>query len=110
MVKKIKKFKPEIVAVEELFFYKNITTAIKVGHARGVILLAAKKARVPVREFTPLQVKQAISGYGKADKTQVQKMVRALLNLREIPRPDDAADALAIAICAASNNLCRFPN
>lgn len=105
IVKKIKKFKPDVIAVEELFFYKNITTAIKVSHARGVILLSAKKARVPVREFTPLQVKQAISGYGKADKMQVQKMVRALLNLREIPKPDDAADALAVAICAASQPL-----
>ncbi|MFH0814964.1 MAG: crossover junction endodeoxyribonuclease RuvC [Candidatus Falkowbacteria bacterium] len=110
IVKKIKKFKPDVVAVEELFFYNNVTTAIKVSHGRGVILLAAKKARVPIREFTPLQVKQAISGYGKADKIQVQKMVRALLNLREIPKPDDAADALAIAICAASNKLCQSLN
>jgi crossover junction endodeoxyribonuclease RuvC len=107
---KIKKFKPDLIAVEELFFYKNITTAIKVSHARGVILLAAKRARARIEEFTPLQVKQAVSGYGGADKKQVQQMVRVLLNLKEIPKPDDAADALAIAICAAGNKICQFRN
>ncbi len=97
----IKNFKPEMVAVEELFFASNAKTAISVGHARGVILLACKKAKVPVYEYTPLQVKQAICGYGRGDKQQIQKMVKALLNLNEIPKPDDAADGLAIAICHA---------
>jgi len=98
----IKKFKPNALAVEELFFCKNITTAIKVSHARGVILLAGKQAKISVYEFTPLQVKQAVSGYGKADKQQVQQMVKTLLGLKEIPKPDDAADALAVAICGAN--------
>lgn len=92
---------PEAVAVEELFFNTNVTTAITVGQARGVALLAAYRAGVPVAEYTPLQVKQALTSYGRADKRQVQEMVRALLNLREIPRPDDAADGLAIAITHA---------
>ena len=92
---------PQTVAVEELFFSTNVTTAITVGQARGVAILAAYKAGVEVREYTPLQVKQAITSYGRADKRQVQEMVRALLNLREIPRPDDAADGLAIAITHA---------
>jgi crossover junction endodeoxyribonuclease RuvC len=105
----IKKYKPDVVAVEELFFYKNVTTALKVGHARGVILLSARLANIPIMEFTPLQVKQAISGYGKADKKQVQQMVKTFLGLKELPQPDDAADALAVAICATNsyklNNL-----
>ena len=92
---------PETVVVEELFFNTNVTTAITVGQARGVALLAAYKAGIEVREYTPLQVKQAITSYGRADKRQVQEMVRTLLNLRETPRPDDAADGLAIAICHA---------
>jgi crossover junction endodeoxyribonuclease RuvC len=95
----IKKFKPEMAAVEELFFSSNAKTAISVGHARGVILLACSKANVPVYEYTPLQIKQAVCGYGRADKQQIQKMVRSLLCLDEIPKPDDAADGLAIAIC-----------
>lgn len=95
----IKKFKPEMVAVEELFFSSNTKTAISVGHARGVILLACSKAKVPVYEYTPLQVKQAVCGYGRAEKMQIQKMVKSLLSLEEIPKPDDAADGLAIAIC-----------
>jgi crossover junction endodeoxyribonuclease RuvC len=94
-------YRPQTVAVEELFFNTNITTAITVGQARGVAILAAYKAGVVVHEYTPLQVKQAITSYGRADKRQVQEMVRALLNLREIPRPDDAADGLAIAITHA---------
>jgi crossover junction endodeoxyribonuclease RuvC len=94
-------YRPKTVAVEELFFNTNVTTAITVGQARGVAMLAAYRAGVEVREYTPLQVKQAITSYGRADKRQVQEMVRALLNLREIPRPDDAADGLAIAICHA---------
>ncbi|MEK7447253.1 MAG: crossover junction endodeoxyribonuclease RuvC [Patescibacteria group bacterium] len=99
----IKKFKPEMIAVEELFFASNTKTAISVGHARGVILLACSKAKVPVYEYTPLQIKQAVCGYGRADKQQIQKMVKALLNLEEIPKPDDAADGLAIAICHANS-------
>jgi len=99
----IKKYKPEMVAVEELFFASNAKTAISVGHARGVILLACSKAKVPVYEYTPLQIKQAVCGYGRADKQQVQKMVKALLNLEKIPKPDDAADGLAIAICHANS-------
>ena len=97
----IEGYRPEAMAVEELFFNTNVTTAITVGQARGVALLAAYRAGIQVHEYTPLQVKQAITSYGRADKRQVQEMVRVLLNLREIPRPDDAADGLAIAICHA---------
>lgn len=97
----MKGYRPETVAVEELFFNTNVTTAITVGQARGVALLAAYRAGVQVAEYTPLQVKQAITSYGRAEKRQVQEMVKTLLNLREIPRPDDAADGLAIAICHA---------
>jgi crossover junction endodeoxyribonuclease RuvC len=92
---------PGTIAVEELFFNTNVTTAITVGQARGVALLAAYKAGIEVAEYTPLQVKQAITSYGRADKRQMQEMVKALLNLPAIPRPDDAADGLAIAICHA---------
>ncbi len=94
-------FKPDCLAVEELFFNRNTTTALAVGHARGIVLLAAAEQGIPVYEYTPLQVKQAVVGYGKADKVQIQHMVRALLGLQEIPKPDDTADALAIAICHA---------
>ena len=94
-------YTPDTVAVEELFFNTNVTTAITVGQARGVALLAAHRAGIEVAEYTPLQVKQTITSYGRADKRQVQEMVKALLNLREIPRPDDAADGLAIAITHA---------
>lgn len=97
----IKKHKPNIVAVEDIFFFKNLKTAIKVSQARGVILLTAAKLKLKIEEYTPLQVKQAVACYGRADKAQVQKMVKTLLNLKEIPKPDDAADALAIAICCA---------
>lgn len=97
----IRKYKPKVTAVEELFFCKNVKTALKVGQARGVILLTAVSHNLPTHEFTPLQVKQAITGYGRADKKQIQKMVQVLLNLKKIPKPDDAADALAIAICCA---------
>ncbi|MDP9438225.1 MAG: crossover junction endodeoxyribonuclease RuvC [Actinomycetota bacterium] len=100
-------YRPDTVAVEELFFNTNVTTAITVGQARGVALLAAYRAGLEVAEYTPLQVKQAITSYGRADKRQVQEMVRALLNLREIPRPDDAADGLAIAITHAFSS--RIP-
>ncbi len=97
----VKGYRPETVAIEELFFNTNATTAITVGQARGVALLAAYKAGAEVAEYTPLQVKQAITSYGRAEKRQVQEMVKTLLNLREVPRPDDAADGLAIAICHA---------
>lgn len=92
-------FRPDAVAVEELFFNKNVRTAISVGQARGVILLAAAEADVPAYEYTPLQVKQSVVGYGRAEKRQVQEMVRILLGLDEPPRPDDAADAVAVALC-----------
>ena len=92
---------PESCAVEKLFFQRNVTTAISVGQARGVILLALAERNVKFAEYTPLQVKQAVTGYGAANKKQVQIMVQALLTLADIPKPDDAADALAIAICHA---------
>ena len=95
----LQQHQPEGVAVEELFFSRNIRTAMAVGQARGVILLSAANAGLPVAEYTPLQVKQAVVGYGRAEKRQVQEMVRVLLALKGIPRPDDAADALAVAIC-----------
>jgi crossover junction endodeoxyribonuclease RuvC len=91
--------RPDSGAVEKLFFQRNITTAIAVGQARGVILLAFAQTKTPVFEYTPNEVKQSVTGYGAADKRQVQEMVRTILNLPEIPKPDDAADALAIAIC-----------
>lgn len=97
----IKQYKPEIAAVEDIFFCKNIKTAIKVSQARGVILLTLDNAKLRIFEYTPLQIKQAITSYGKAEKIQVQKMVKTLLNLEKIPKPDDAADALAVAICCA---------
>lgn len=99
----IQKYKPDVVGVEELFFAKNVTTAIKVAQARGVILLTAMQANIPVYEFTPLQVKQSVSNYGRADKKQVQQMVKIMLNLPRMPQPDDAADALAVAICTANS-------
>ncbi len=90
---------PDSAAVEKLFFQRNVSTAISVGQARGVILLSLAEAGVAVTEYNPLDVKQAVAGYGGAEKGQVQQMVKALLSLEDIPRPDDAADALAIAIC-----------
>lgn len=92
-------FRPDEMAVEELFFSKNITTGIAVAHGRGVILLAAEKLGVPVFEYTPMQVKQSVVGYGKAEKRQVMLMTQRLLGMKDIPKPDDAADALALAIC-----------
>jgi len=103
LTKIIKKYNPCLVAIEDLFFAKNVKTAMKVGHARGVIMLTAIQAGKKIVEFTPLQVKQAITSYGRAEKGQVQQMVKMFLNLKEIPRPDDAADALAVAICAANS-------
>lgn len=94
----LREHKPDTAAVEQLFFQKNVKTALAVGHARGVILLALQKAGIESFEYTPNEVKQAVAGYGGADKRQVQEMVRALLQLEKIPKPDDAADALAIAI------------
>lgn len=94
-------FRPDEISVEELFFSKNITTGIAVAHARGVILCAAEKKKIPIYEYTPMQVKQAVVGYGLADKKQVMDMTRRLLKLKAVPRPDDAADALAIALCHA---------
>ena len=103
----IKKYKPQAMAVEELFFFKNAKTIITVGQARGVILFIGKnigkKTGIDIFEYTPLQVKQAVVGYGRADKRQVQEMVKAILGLNEIPKPDDAADALAVAICCESS-------
>ena len=92
---------PDAAAVEELFWGHNITTGIGVSHGRGVILLALTKARVPIFEYTPMQVKQAVVGYGKAEKRQVMEMTRRLLHMEQVARPDDAADAIAIALCHA---------
>lgn len=96
-------YKPDAAAIEELFFNTNTTTAIYVAQARGVILLACTQHHVPVFEYTPLQVKQAVVGYGRAEKQQVMEMTRVLLSLASIPKPDDAADALAIALCHAQS-------
>ena len=90
--------KPEIMSIEKLFFARNVTTAMSVSHARGVAMLAGRKAKLTLAEYTPMQIKQTLTGYGKADKKQVQEMVRLQLNLKEVPKPDDAADALAAAI------------
>jgi len=99
----IKKYKPTRMAVEDLFFFKNLKTAIKVSQARGVILLTGVESKLPVDEFTPLQVKQAITGYGRAEKLQMQKMVQMILGLKEKVKSDDAADALAVALCAGQS-------
>ncbi len=103
----LKKHKPDCISIEKLYFNTNTTTAIEVAEARGVILLAAKHNNVPVFEYTPLQVKQAITGYGKAEKRQVIEMVKSFLSLDKAPKPDDTADALALAICHghSSGNL-----
>lgn len=98
----VAKFRPAHVAFEELFFYRNVTTAIQVGAGRGVALLAAQQSGLPLYEYTPMQIKLAVTGNGHADKKQVQHMVRALVGLSCIPKPDDAADALAVAICHAN--------
>jgi len=97
----IKKEKPDVMAIEKLFFINNIKTAMTVGEARGVCLLSAEKNKTPIFEYTPLQVKQSLTGYGKAEKSQIQMMVKMILKLKEIPKPDDMADALAIAITHA---------
>lgn len=97
----INEFKPEVMSVEKLFFARNVTTAMTVSQARGVVLLLGMQHELELHEFTPMQIKQAVTGYGKADKKQIQEMVRVLLQLKEIPKPDDAADALAAAICCS---------
>ena len=94
----IREYKPDTAAVEKLFFSRNVTTALAVGQARGVVMLALQKAGIEAFEYTPKEIKNAVAGYGGADKRQVQEMVRALLQLDSIPKPDDAADALAVAI------------
>ena len=104
----IAKYKPEAVAVEELFFTNNVTTGIRVAEARGVILLAAQRAGLAIREYTPMQVKQAVTGYGRAEKRQVIAMVTMLLGLPKPPTPDDTADALAIAVCDAHSGASRL--
>ena len=105
----IGKLKPDVMAVEELFFNTNLTTGIAVAHGRGVILCAAEKCGVPLYEYTPGQVKLAVTGYGKAEKRQVMDMIRRLLHLKAVPRPDDAADALALALCHARSFTSRLP-
>jgi crossover junction endodeoxyribonuclease RuvC len=109
--KLIGQYKPDAIAIEELFFNKNIKTALTVGHGRGVAVLAAAESGVEVFEYTPLQVKQSVVGYGRAEKGQVQQMVKIILNLPKIPKPDDVADALAIAICHGhSHKMSGFIN
>ena len=102
----IKEYKPDAMSIEELFFNNNAKTALTVGQARGVIILAAVQNHIPVYEYTPLQVKQALTGYGRASKTQIQQMMKSMLGLTEVPKPDDVADALAIAVC--HGNSMRF--
>ena len=94
----IKDTKPDVMSIEKLFFSQNVTTAMSVSQARGVAMLAGRKGRLPIHEYTPLQIKQTVTGYGKADKKQVQEMVKMQLNLKKVPQPDDCADALAAAI------------
>jgi len=101
--KLIKKYQPDLISIEELFFCNNAKTALVVGQARGVVVLTAKLNKIKSVEFTPYEVKQAVSTYGHAKKNQVQRMVKLILNLKELPKPDDAADALAIAICAINS-------
>ena len=102
----IKMYKPDAMSLEELFFNNNAKTALTVGQARGVIILAAVQNNIPVYEYTPLQVKQALTGYGRASKSQIQQMMKSMLALTEIPKPDDVADAWAIAVC--HGNSMRF--
>lgn len=100
----INKYKPDAISIEELFFNKNIKTALTVGHGRGVAVLAAARSGTEIFEYTPLQVKQSVVGYGRAEKAQIQQMVKAILNLPAIPKPDDVADALAVAICHGNSH------
>jgi crossover junction endodeoxyribonuclease RuvC len=99
LTKILKKHQPSVMAVESLYFFKNLKTALPVSQARGVILMAAAQKRLPIHEFTPLQMKMIVTGHGRAEKKDVQEMIKKILSLDEIPRPDDAADALGIAIC-----------
>ncbi len=101
----LKKYNPKILAIESLFFFKNLKTAVPVSQARGVILMAAAQKKIEVFEFTPLQAKIATVGHGRAQKKQVQEMLKIILNLKEIPKPDDASDALAVAICYIYSNF-----
>lgn len=105
----IGKVKPDVIAIEELFFNTNITTGIAVAHGRGVLLCAAERCGIPLFEYTPGQVKMAVTGYGKAEKRQVMDMTKRLLKLTKTPRPDDAADALALALCHARSYTSRLP-
>ena len=105
----IGQLRPDVISIEELFFNNNITTGIAVAHGRGVILCAAERCGVPLYEYTPSQVKLAVTGYGKAEKRQVMDMTKRLLHLKAVPRPDDAADALALAICHARSATSRLP-
>ena len=109
MTQLIETVKPDAVAVEELFWGHNITTGIGVSHGRGVILLAIAQSGIPLFEYTPMQVKQAVVGYGKAEKRQVMDMTRRLLHMQQVARPDDAADAIAIALCHARSSTSRLP-
>lgn len=104
MTQLLELYKPDAVSIEELFFNTNITTGISVAHGRGVILLACRKAGVKIYEYTPLQVKQSVVGYGRAEKKQVMDMVKRLCNLPSVPKPDDAADAVALALCHARSS------
>lgn len=99
MITVIERYKPDEMSIEKLFFNTNTTTAIDVAQARGVIVLAAESCGLPISEYTPLQVKQAITGYGRAEKRQVMEMVKSFLDLEKVPKPDDTADALALAVC-----------
>jgi len=109
MTELIGQLRPDVISIEELFFNNNITTGIAVAHGRGVILCAAERCGVPLYEYTPSQVKLAVTGYGKAEKRQVMDMTRRLLRLKSVPRPDDAADALALALCHARSATSRLP-
>ena len=105
----INQLRPDVISIEELFFNTNITTGIAVAHGRGVLLCAAERCGVPLYEYTPSQVKLAVTGYGKAEKRQVMDMTRRLLKLNAVPKPDDAADALALALCHARSFTSRLP-
>jgi crossover junction endodeoxyribonuclease RuvC len=105
LTKIIQESKPDLVAIEKIYFHKNVKTAVDVSQARGVIVLTVRLLKIPIVEFTPLQIKQAITGYGQADKKQIQKMVQLILKLKDMPKPDDAADALAAALCAEQTKI-----
>jgi len=104
----IKKHSPDLFAIENIYFFKNLKTALPVSQAKGVVMLTAEKAKIPIYEFTPLEVKMTITGYGKASKEQVQEMIKITLNLDKKPHPDDAADALGVAVCCLLKNASPF--